>query len=97
MKSKALLLVAIASFAVILAGCSGPLNTPLVQLSSPDKAAAVQEKLTSEDWAALSYYRQEHAERGDLDPTMSVKEALKARKAEMAKEAQLKKNMDSIK
>lgn len=96
MKNRTLLLAAV-SFAVLLAGCSGPTGTKLADMNQPEKASALLKVLSPQDREALAEYVSEHAARGDIDFKMTVKEALKARKAELAKEAQVKKNMDSIK
>ncbi|MFA6230908.1 MAG: hypothetical protein WC617_12180 [Rhodanobacter sp.] len=97
MTSKALLLVAVVSVAALLVGCSGPLDTSLADTNQPEKASALLKVLSPDDQVALHYYVSEHTASGDIDWKMSVKDALKARKAELAREAQVKKNMDSIK
>lgn len=97
MKNKTLLLVAAVSIAMLLTGCSGPTDTQLADMNQPEKAAAVLKVLSSEERTAFAEYMSEHGARGDIDFKMTVKEVLKARQAELAKEAQVKKNMDSIK
>lgn len=91
-----ILLLATAYLAALLAGCSAPTDTQLADMSQPKKAAEAIKALSPEDQRAYAEYVAEHRMTGDLDGKMTVQEAVKARKAETAREATAKKNAASI-
>lgn len=95
MKNRTYLL-ATASLAVLLAGCSASTDIQIADMNQPEKAAEAIKALSPEDQRAYAEYVAEHRMTGDLDGKMTVQEAVKARKTEAAREAATKKNAASI-
>ena len=94
MKSKAV--IGAALLAVVLAGCRGSADLSLADAMEPDKAIELGKSLSPEDQKALAEYEVIHKAQGDLDPNMTVAQAIKARQAEIAKAATAKKHAASI-
>ena len=89
---KQILFVAMA--AVVLFACSGPTDVKLSEMNQPENAKKLLETLSPEDRSALQSYVIEHTMRNDIDYKMTVREAIEARKKEMA---QIQNVRDAIK
>lgn len=76
----------LAAFVAMLAACSGPTDIKLSEMNQPENAKKLLETLSPQDRAALQAYVMRHTMQKDIDYKMTVKEAIEARKAEVAKE-----------
>ena len=74
------------AFVALLAACSGPTDITLSEMSTnPEKAQKAMEAMSPEDQTALGTYLMSHVMH--VDYKMTVKEAIKAGKAEIAQNA----------
>ncbi|WP_298601329.1 hypothetical protein [uncultured Zoogloea sp.] len=76
----------LAALVAALAACSGPTDIKLSEMNQPENAKKLLETLSPQDRAALQAYVMRHTMQKDIDYKMTVKEAIEARKAEVAKE-----------
>ena len=76
----------LAVLVAVLAACSGPTDIKLSEMNQPENAKKLLETLSPQDRAALQAYVMRHTMQKDIDYKMTVKEAIEARKAEVAKE-----------
>ncbi len=76
----------LAALVATLAACGGPADIKLSEMNQPENAKKLLETLSPQDRAALQAYVMRHTMQKDIDFKMTVKEAIEARKAEVAKE-----------
>lgn len=76
----------LAALVAALAACSGPTDIKLSEMNQPENAKKLLETLSPQDRAALQAYVMRHTMQKDIDYKMTVKEAIEASKAEVAKE-----------
>jgi len=73
------------ALAAMLAACSGPTDVKLSEMNQPENAQKLAEALSPQDREALITYIARHTMKNDIDYKMTVKEAIKAGKAEQNK------------
>ncbi|MDQ1834373.1 hypothetical protein [Massilia scottii] len=78
------LFVACVCFPLLLAACNGPLDVTLAESGDPVKGKAVKEALSPEEAELLVSYVAQHTMAQDIDYKMTVKQAIAARRKELA-------------
>lgn len=76
----------LAALVAMLAACSGPTDIKLSEMNQPENAKKLREALSPQDRSALEAYVRLHTMQKNIDYKMTVKEAIEARKAEVAAE-----------
>ncbi len=80
---KLMLITAMIAF---LSACSDPTDLKLSETNEPENAKKLLETLSPEDLSMLKEYVINHAMENNIDYKMTVKEAIEARKKEIAQE-----------
>ncbi|MDQ1812812.1 hypothetical protein RBA41_05790 [Massilia sp. CCM 9210] len=78
------LFMACVCFPLLLAACNGPLDVTLAETGDPVKGKAVKEALSPEEAELLVSYVAQHTMAQDIDYKMTVKQAIAARRKELA-------------
>ncbi|MFB9242708.1 hypothetical protein IV454_04530 [Massilia antarctica] len=78
------LLMACVCFPLLLAACNGPLDVTLSDSGDPVKGKAVKQALSPEEAELLVSYVAQHTMAQDIDYKMTVKQAIAARRKELA-------------
>ncbi|NHZ82219.1 hypothetical protein F2P44_23490 [Massilia sp. CCM 8695] len=71
-------------FPLLLAACYGPLDVTLSDSGDPVKGKAVKEALSPDEAELLVSYVAQHTMAQDIDYKMTVKQAIAARRKELA-------------
>ncbi|RSZ55362.1 hypothetical protein HF313_30450 [Massilia atriviolacea] len=78
------LLLACLCFPLLLAACNGPLDVTLADSGDPVKSEALKKALSPEEAELLVSYVAQHTMAQDIDYRMTVKQAIAARRKELA-------------
>lgn len=78
------LLLACVCFPLLLAACNGPLDVTLADSGDPVKGEALKKTLSPEEAELLVSYVAQHTMAQDIDYKMTVKQAIAARRKELA-------------
>ncbi|HEX8611018.1 MAG TPA: hypothetical protein VF800_06985 [Telluria sp.] len=78
------LLVACVCLPLFLSACNGPLDVTLAESGDPVKGEALKKTLSPEESDLLVSYVAQHTMAQDIDYKMTVKQAIAARRKELA-------------